>query len=147
MTNFNLKFILFSFIVFLSFEFVFAQNQRTGLAFIRNYSPKEYGQHIQNWAILQDQRGMMYIGNGNGVMEYDGESFRLIEFPDKATTRSMAIDTSNRVYVGSVGDFGYLEPDSLGRTKYVSLVPETEEKYHNFADVWDTEYNGEYVLF
>src|SRR6056297_2190962 len=146
MTNPYTKFVFLLYLIIFCGNAVFAQNQRTGLSFIRNYSPKEYGQHIQNWAILQDQRGMMYIGNGNGVMEYDGESFRLIEFPNKATTRSLAIDTNNRVYVGSVGDFGYLEPDSIGRTTFVSLVPEIEEKYHKFADVWDTEYNGEYVF-
>ncbi|MGH7602060.1 MAG: hypothetical protein ACREOI_37325, partial [bacterium] len=40
----------------------------TGLPFIRNYGPKEYGAHAQNWTILQDERGVMYFGNGIGVL-------------------------------------------------------------------------------
>jgi len=53
-----------------------------GLPFIRNYSPKEYGAHAQNWTIAQDSRGVMYFGNGIGVVEYDGVSWRLIQFPN-----------------------------------------------------------------
>ena len=35
----------------------------TGAPFIRNYPPDEYGAHNQNWAIVQDKRGVMYFGN------------------------------------------------------------------------------------
>jgi len=46
-----------------------------GSFFIRNYPPDEYGAHNQNWAILQDSRGVMYFGNSDGALEYDGESW------------------------------------------------------------------------
>ncbi len=36
----------------------------TGIPFIQNYGPKEYGALSQNWAIVQDQRGIMYFGSG-----------------------------------------------------------------------------------
>lgn len=50
----------------------------TGKPLIRNYSPREYQAAPDAWAILQDQRGVMYFGTGSGVLEYDGASWRLI---------------------------------------------------------------------
>ena len=35
---------------------------------------------------------------------------------------SLAIDDAGRVYVGSVGEFGYLEPDTTGELRFVSLA-------------------------
>ena len=56
---------------------------------IRNYSPREYNASPQNWAIVQDKRGVMYFGNnkgkGKGILEYDGVKWRLIGTPNETT--------------------------------------------------------------
>ena len=39
-------------------------NGENGYPLITNYSPKEYEAQQQNWAIIQDDRGIMYFGNG-----------------------------------------------------------------------------------
>ena len=31
----------------------------------------------QNFALGQDSRGIVYVGNGSGVLEYDGEQYQL----------------------------------------------------------------------
>ena len=140
--------IILFFLFFLSITtIVTPQEQIKGLPFIKNFSPQEYGEHIQNWSIVQDQRGIMYIGNVNGIMEYDGETFRLIELPGNATGRSMAVDENNRIYVGTVGDIGYLRPDKNGETKFVSLTHKLDTNDRNFADVWNTRIAGENILF
>jgi len=51
---------------------------------------KDYGAEPSNWAIVQDDRGVMYFGNANGILEYDGVSWRLIQFPNKSVCRSLA---------------------------------------------------------
>ncbi|RMD93577.1 MAG: hypothetical protein D6813_03900, partial [Calditrichaeota bacterium] len=61
----------------------------TGLPYTQNFSPKEYGAHSQNFAIVQDVRGMMYFGNVYGVLEYDGVSWRLIPMPNQSVVRSL----------------------------------------------------------
>lgn len=62
----------------------------------QNYTPKDYDADAQNWAILQDRRGIMYFGNSDGVLEYDGVSWRLIETRNKSVVRSLALDEQNR---------------------------------------------------
>lgn len=119
----------------------------TGLPFIRNYSPKEYRQHDQNWAIIQDLRGVMYFGNSSGLLEYDGASWRLIQMPNASTVRSLARDQTGRIYVGAVGEFGYLAPDSIGQMQFVSLLNLVPSPDRTFVDVWRTHAAPEGVYF
>ena len=56
----------------------YADAQEKGLILSQYYSPTEYKSGTQNWCIAQDNRGVMYFGNALGVLEYDGDSWRLI---------------------------------------------------------------------
>ncbi len=116
---------------------LYAQRE-TGLPFLRNYSPREYGASPQNWGIVQDSNGILYVANNTGVLEYDGITWRKIPVTNRSAVGSLAIDSQNVIYVGATGEFGYLKPDSAGWLKYVSLMPKIEARYHDFADVWHT---------
>lgn len=48
--------------------------EQKGLPFTSFYPAKETGGYFQNWGITQDKRGIMYVGNGFGVQEFDGSS-------------------------------------------------------------------------
>ena len=118
-----------------------------GRPFVRKYLPGEYGAPEQNWAIVQDDRGVIYVGNNVGVLEYDGASWRLIRMPNKTTVRSLAKDGQGRIYVGAVGEFGYLAPDATGNTTFVSLLEHVPAEHREFADVWRTLLTPEGVYF
>ncbi|WP_306591919.1 ATP-binding protein [Geothrix sp. 21YS21S-4] len=114
---------------------------------IRNYSPKLYGADAQNWAILQDPRGVVYAGNNRGVLEYDGARWRLIPTLRKTVVRSLGMDSTGRVYVGGVGEIGYLAPDERGAARFVSLNDRLPEAARAFSDVWVTAVTPQGVLF
>ncbi len=61
--------------------------------------------------------------------------------------RSLAIDDADRIYVGAVGDFGYLEPDASGRLLFRSLRDRVPENARAFNDVWRTFVTPSGVLF
>jgi hypothetical protein len=48
----------------------------TGMPFMTAYPSKEFGGHTQFWSIEQDDRGVMYIGDGYGIQEFDGTNWR-----------------------------------------------------------------------
>lgn len=100
--------------------------QATGLSFIRNYPSHEYMASPQNWSVVQDQRGVMYFGNNDGVLTYDGVSWRLIKIPGVGP---LAIDSTGTVYVGLDNDIGYLKPDVTGNLQFHSLLPEIPEEH------------------
>jgi len=85
-----------------------------GSFLVTNYSPNEYGAGTQNWEMVQDTEGRMYIANRDGILSFDGQVWRLIELPISTPLRSLAIDNDDRIFVGAVGQFGYLAADSVG---------------------------------
>ncbi|HBN89961.1 MAG TPA: hypothetical protein DD408_12445, partial [Rheinheimera sp.] len=46
--------------------------QQYGTPLLSNFKPKDYNGGTQNWAVVQDHRGVLYVGNNVGVLEYDG---------------------------------------------------------------------------
>ena len=118
-----------------------------GNPFIKYYSPKEYKAAPANWSILQDKRGVMYFGTEGQVLEFDGVSWRIIEVPFSSAVRSMAIDDSGKIYVCASSDFGYLEPDSLGRLKFKSLLGYLDKKYRDYGEMWDVITSSKAVYF
>ena len=118
-----------------------------GRPLIRNIAPEEYGGGGQNWDIVQDSRGVLYVGATGGVLEHDGASWRLIETPSRGTVRSLALERGDRVYVGGVSDLGYLAPDSIGTLHFVSLRDRIPADARTFGDVWRTFVLSDGVYF
>lgn len=115
--------------------------------FIQSFSRKDYSASTQNWDIVQDKRGVMYFGNGQGVLEYNGKQWRLIELANKSTARSLAQMGDSTIFVGGIDDIGYLAPDSLGVLQYVSLVPHIPEEDRSFGEVWFTHDVQDVIYF
>ncbi len=121
--------------------------QEIGEPFTKYYSPKEYKLSPANWCIIQDKRGIMYFGNENGILEFDGASWRKIKTPYNLSVRSLAMDDSGRIYVCASSDFGYLKPDSTGQLKFKSLLGYLDKKYRNFGEMWDVICSSKAVYF
>lgn len=118
-----------------------------GKPFLTAWLPKDYGAESSNWAIVQDNRGVMYFGNTSGILEYDGTAWQLMPFPNKSICRSLDKNAEGRIYAGGVGDFGYLAVDPIGQLRFVSLLPQVRENARDFADVWVTRVLDESTYF
>src|SRR5262245_14832523 len=97
------------------------RDPEAGRALLRSYPPEAYNGDAQNWAVLQDRRGVIYVGATGGVMEFDGVTWRRILTPSRTTIRSLAQDDTGKIWVGGVGDLGYLQSNAKGETEFVSL--------------------------
>jgi signal transduction histidine kinase/ligand-binding sensor domain-containing protein len=118
-----------------------------GRPYINNYLPDEYGAAPQNWAITQDQRGVMYFGNTSGVLEYDGSKWRTIPLPNNHVVRSLASDDAGTIWVGGRDELGFLQADSSGRLGYVSLLGKLPADLGKIGDVWRTHYHNGRILY
>ncbi len=142
----KLVFLIIWIILFCSFtDQLFSQ--QNGYRFYKNYSYEEYEHQPQNWGMVQAPNGILYFANQGGVLEYDGETWRVIRLPNDATVRSIAIDRVGTVYVGGTNDFGYLVPDSVGRLQYASLRNKIKEDIANFSTVWSTHSTPKGIYF
>ncbi len=108
-------------------------NPETGTYVFQHYSAKQYGASPQNWDIAQDHRGVMYFANLDGLLEFDGNSWRLLRLPGKSFVRSVSVDSQGTVYVGGGGEFGLLKPDATGTMAFVSLTGRIPKQDRAFA--------------
>ncbi|MGE0130550.1 MAG: response regulator [Blastocatellales bacterium] len=123
------------------------RSAEVGMPFITWFSPQEYGGTAQIWSFAQDDRGLLYVGTGGGVLEYDGTSWRAIATPHGSIVRSVAKGSDGRIFVGETGDFGYLQPDQTGEMRYVSLLEFVPEEDRGFQDVRGIQVTPEGVYF
>ncbi|MCU0286366.1 MAG: hypothetical protein MUF15_08190, partial [Acidobacteria bacterium] len=117
-----------------------------GFKDIKNYTPEIYNSLEQNWCILQDKRGLIYVANQGGLLEYDGLSWRRIAVNHDAV-RSIAMTGNGIIYIGGRSEIGRLEPDSNGELHYISLINLFEKNQVNFSDVYQVFCAGDRVWF
>lgn len=122
-------------------------NDELGTPLLTSWLPNDYGADPQMWSVTQDHRGVMYFGNNQGILEYDGVSWRLIQTSNKGRCGSLVNGPDGRVYAGCIGDFGYLAPDSLGQMQLFSLLHHAPDSTRDFADIWILKSIGESVYF
>ncbi|MDE3195028.1 MAG: hypothetical protein KGN84_01700 [Acidobacteriota bacterium] len=110
-------------------------SQETGSFPLRSYSAREYGASTQNWDIAENGRGLLYVANSDGLLEFDGFSWKPIHLPN-GPARSVGIDSKGGIYVGGQGEFGVLRPGPNGEVGFASLVARVPEADRQFLDVW-----------
>ena len=107
-----------------------------GLLPIRNYATHDYEAMAQNWSIVQDKRGLIYVANNECILEYDGFQWRKIKLSSDAKVNSLTITEDGVIYVGANNDLGYLTPDSVGKMVFVSLVDKLPKRDRDFGEIW-----------
>lgn len=103
---------------------------------VRSYSVSNYNAGIQNWSVAQDERGIMYVGNNKGLLEFDGNRWKLHELPTKNIVRSVYMGEDGKIFVGSFEEFGYFERNSLDSLVYHSLKSEVKDFRFQNDEIW-----------
>ncbi len=112
----------------------------------------------QHFCVAQDSAGIVYIGTTGGVLEFDGEQWRLIALPNGELVRSLAVAADGRIYVGGFNYFGYLQRDKNGKNSFKDLTPLFRDRINQagggdakvareFTDIWETLVTPEGVYF
>jgi DNA-binding CsgD family transcriptional regulator len=112
-----------------------------------NYPSAFYKAHNQNWSVAQSSDHLIYAANSDGLLEFDGASWKTYPLPDRQIVRSVLCDDfvrangkiQRRVYVGGFAEFGYWNKEADGKLSYHSLSKiaqfnslKTEEIWHIF---------------
>ncbi len=117
-----------------------------GVPFVDSYDNEIYRAGVQNWDISQDELGLIYIANNDGMLVYDGSEWTTYRLPDKTLTRSLAI-SNNRIYIGGQNEFGYFKNELEGGYVFTSQAELFDEKYRDFEDVWDMHATENVICF
>lgn len=130
---------------FLYSSFLLAANDFTPI--VTQFNKKDYNAGNQNWSVAQDSQGLIYFGNNVGLLRFDGSGFTLFKLPNNQVVRSVYIDKSDRIYVGSFREFGYFEKDKFGELVYSSLSNDLKNYKLENDEIWKIiEFDGK-ILF
>ncbi len=124
----------------------FAQNT-IGLPEVVNYSKHTYSGGTQNWDIKQDDKGILYFANNEGLLTFDGVYWRNYPLPNKTIVRSLEIGHDGRIYVGGQDEIGYFSPDRNGNLAFTSLKSLIPPDDRMFTDIWDIVEHENNIFF
>ncbi|RYY30335.1 MAG: transcriptional regulator [Chitinophagaceae bacterium] len=133
--------------VFLLMMYSAGAQSYIGLRQIRNFEKQDYNGGSQNWNIRQDQNGILYFANNEGLLTYDGIYWTLFPLPNKTIVRSLEIGPDKRLYVGGQDEIGYFAPDQSGKLSFNSLKDLIPPADQQFADIWDIVPSGKDIFF
>lgn len=112
------------------------------LPFLKNYAPADYNAARQNWSISQDENKTIYIGNDQGLLQFDGGNWTLFSLPEGRSIRSVYYKGS-RIYTGAYGEFGFWQRNKQGALHYTSLSHLIDDKAFLQEEIWHiTEFNN-----
>ncbi|MDR2358741.1 MAG: hypothetical protein LBD87_02920 [Prevotellaceae bacterium] len=115
---------------------------------ITNYTQSDYHAVRQNWALTQDQQGIMYFANKSGMLVFDGIRWQLFTLPGNRGIRTVAFDTlSQRIYCGTFEEFGYWERDKFNELKYYSVSDSLRSYTLHNDEIWSIDFMGDTVIF
>lgn len=114
---------------------------------IIGYTKEDYSAGSQNWKFAQDEQGVLYVANNEGLLSFDGHHWNKYPLPNESIVRSLAMGQGGRIYTGGQGEIGYYEPNSNGLLRYHSLVDLISADHREFADIWNVIIVKDEVFF
>lgn len=106
---------------------------------VHHFSPADYSAGTQNWDMVQQANGWMYVANNYGLLETDGFSWHLYGIHNATAIRSVALGKDGAIYVGGTDEFGVFTPNELGELHYENLSLQIPERYRQFGEVWQLQ--------
>ncbi len=98
---------------------------QTGNPFITNFKLPE-GVENQNWAIVQDNSGMLFFANRKGILTFDGLEWDFVNRKD-IPYYLIYEPVTERVFAGCYGSYGYLGKNNFGNFDYHVISSEFSE--------------------
>ena len=117
-----------------------------GRPFSEHYDTLKITSNPQNFSIKQDSKGFIYVGNGGGLLIFDGHHWDTINLGDQQAIIDFALSNDGRIYTGTSGQIGFFELNELGEWKFVSLLKGLEN-VPVINGIYRVIEAGEYVLF
>lgn len=125
---------------------LFSQVKDIGIPFIVNYSRETYKASAQNWSVTQNDKGYLYFGNNDGILEYDGTAWKVYSLPNSLIVRSVYSD-GDTIFAGAFEEIGFLAHQADSGMVYQTLNHLIPEEYSDFDEVWEIFQISEKIYF
>ena len=113
---------------------------------IENIPPEIYDAGNQNWMTSQDSNKNIYVANNFGLLEFNGDNWKLYQSPNGSIIRSVKV-IDDLIYTGCYMEFGYWKRDQFGNLNYNSLLDKLPIPLIRDEHFWNILELDNWVLF
>ena len=114
---------------------------------VKQFTKNDYNASNQNWSVAQCPDGILYFGNNDGLLSFDGSMWQTTKIPQNKIVRSLLINNEGRIYIGSFEEFGYYQKSETGELKYTSLSDKLKGYNMKNDEIWNIlDLNGEIIF-
>ncbi len=145
--EFNYIFTVVLLFCFCQSRLSFAEDLIIGTPPIFHYNHNDYNGDSQFWTACQDHNGIMYFGNNDGAIVYNGEFWKKVFLPNKSSVRSLICASDGTIYAGGYNEFGIIERDEKGDYYYKSLTKSLLPEDSNFGNIWQIHEVKNQIVF
>ena len=113
---------------------------------IVKYGSEIYGGGNQNWMLDQDKKNFIYVANNEGLLEFNGASWRLYPSPNETILRSVKV-IDDHIYTGCYMEFGFWTRNMKGILEYTSLSHKIKKQLIDDEQFWNIINYDHWVVF
>ncbi len=113
---------------------------------IVKYDSKLYAAGNQNWMISQDKNRFLYFANNEGLLVFNGSTWKLYPSPNETIIRSVKV-IGEKIYTGAYMEFGYWKRKADGNLEYYSLSSKIKSKILDDEQFWNIFSDDHLVVF
>jgi DNA-binding CsgD family transcriptional regulator/ligand-binding sensor domain-containing protein len=140
---FGVFFLVFAF----TLQSLSADVKQIGTSQIRSYDNSMINAGTQTWMIDIGANGLAYFANNDGVLEFDGLTWRNYPLPANSVVRSVKATEDGRIYAGGHNEFGFFHISNSGKLVFEPLHQRLPEKYRDFDEIWRIHEHGNSIVF
>ena len=111
-----------------------------------HFNESDFNGGIQNWCFEQNEDGILYVGNNNCLLEFDGQEWERHEIPFSNRLTSVLISTDKKIYVGGSGLIGFFTPVA-GKLEFTSLNSLIPDNKPSISEVWNIIEHKQKIYF
>ncbi len=87
---------------------------------IKNFDGSLYRGSSFNYVVVENEEGILFIGNENGLLEFDGASWQLHQSDNFSPVTNIEI-VGDKIYTVGTDEIGYFQRVANGEMKYTSI--------------------------
>jgi len=114
---------------------------------VKQYTKADFNADPQFWVTCEDKNGILYFGNNDGIIIFDGEHWQKLTLPNNSSVRSLKVGKNNTVYAGGYNEAGTITKDAKGSYIYTSRIKELQLEGRNIENIWDIRTFGTKTLY
>jgi len=128
-------------------EIVSNNFQVAGSPNIIHYNRDDFDSDPQFWAVAEDKKGILYFGNNDGAVIFDGEQWHKVSLPNNSSIRSLVADSLGNMYAGGFDEFGLIKQDDLGQYYFESLLDSLKFSDPSISNLWQVHNVKGFIVF